>query len=128
MERLTEKRKYSIGIYASDKFGCTGWYDAYDLVYDGKSCAVDDILERLAELEDKIEQGTLIELPCKVGDRVYTIDIDSNGKRHIEETQIAEIRIYSGGIYYQDHLGVWLFEIFLTREETEKRLKELQNG
>ena len=28
---------------------------------------------RLAELEDKIEQGTLIELPCKVGDRFYGI-------------------------------------------------------
>lgn len=31
------------------------------------------ILNRLAELEDKIEQGTLIELPCKVGDTVYVI-------------------------------------------------------
>ena len=29
----------------------------------------DEIYERLAELEDKIEQGTLIELPCKVGIR-----------------------------------------------------------
>ena len=28
-------------------------------------------IERLAELEDKIENGTLIELPCKVGDTVY---------------------------------------------------------
>ena len=33
-----------------------------------------DCLNRLAELEDKIEQGTLIELPCKVGDTVYFID------------------------------------------------------
>ena len=85
-----------------------------------------DAVDHLAELEDKIEQGTLIELPCKVGDWVYTIDIGSNGKRHIEETQIAEIRVYFDGIYYQDHLGVWLFEIYLTREEAEKRLKELQ--
>lgn len=28
-------------------------------------------IERLAELEDKIEDGTLVELPCKVGDKVY---------------------------------------------------------
>lgn len=31
-------------------------------------------IERLAELEDKIENGLLIELPCKVGDMVYVID------------------------------------------------------
>jgi hypothetical protein len=30
-------------------------------------------IERLAELEDKIEQGKLKELPCKVGDTVYVI-------------------------------------------------------
>ena len=28
-------------------------------------------IERLAELEDKIENGTLIELPCKVGTTIY---------------------------------------------------------
>ena len=26
---------------------------------------------KLAEIEDKIEQGMLVELPCKVGDIVY---------------------------------------------------------
>ena len=33
-----------------------------------------EIYNRLAELEDKIEQGTLIELPCKVGDTVYKVE------------------------------------------------------
>lgn len=28
---------------------------------------------RLAELEDEIECGHLIELPCKVGDDIYTV-------------------------------------------------------
>ncbi|MBQ2710869.1 MAG: hypothetical protein IJF66_02875 [Clostridia bacterium] len=31
----------------------------------------DEIYERLAELENMIEQGLLIKLPCKVGDMVY---------------------------------------------------------
>ena len=31
-------------------------------------------IERLADLEDKIEDGTLIELPCKVGSTIYRID------------------------------------------------------
>ena len=30
--------------------------------------------EKMAELENKIEQGLLLELPCKVGDIVYIID------------------------------------------------------
>ena len=33
-----------------------------------------EILHRLAELEDKIENGTLKFLQCKVGDKVYYID------------------------------------------------------
>lgn len=32
-------------------------------------------LERLAELEDKIEDGRLKEFPCKVGDKVYWVDV-----------------------------------------------------
>ena len=33
----------------------------------------DPMYKRLQELEDKIENGTLIELPCKVGDTVYCL-------------------------------------------------------
>lgn len=33
------------------------------------------LINRLAELEDKIESGTLIELPCKVGDMIYNKNI-----------------------------------------------------
>ena len=32
-----------------------------------------ELEKQVAELEDKIENGTLIELPCKVGDTVYVI-------------------------------------------------------
>lgn len=81
---------------------------------------------RLAELEDKIENGTLIELPCKVGDTVYTIDINNQGKRFINEVKISEIVIFGNGIYYNDNLGVWIFEIYTTKAEAEKKLQELQ--
>lgn len=36
--------------------------------------AIWNAIERLAELEDKIDNGTLIDLPCKVGDKVYRKD------------------------------------------------------
>lgn len=32
-----------------------------------------EIIERLVELEDKLESGRLVELPCKVGDTVYGV-------------------------------------------------------
>ena len=35
---------------------------------------VDKLAAKLCEFEEKIENGTLIELPCKVGDTVYVIE------------------------------------------------------
>jgi hypothetical protein len=92
-------------------------------------------LNRLAELEDKIEKGTLIELPCKVGDTVYVI----NGAMLLCEMEISYFSIIGGlkefyAVNNDEHYGYYLYEKdlnddwFLTREEAEKRLKELQNG
>ena len=102
-------------------------------------------IERLAELEDKIEQGTLIEVPCKVGDTVYWVwEEYTNGKQKlfIEEWEVEKICIEKNewavkglgeelveGVRqffwcHSSKFGTWWF---LTREEAEKRLKELQN-
>ena len=85
-------------------------------------------INRLAELEDKIEQGTLIELPCKMGDTVYQTD----GAR-VYQGEIMEISltpkhfIFTADIVCFDERAIGT-RVFLTREEAEKRLKELQNG
>lgn len=86
------------------------------------------ILKQLWELENKIENGTLIELPCKVGDTVYAIEEDS-----IEEYEVL-------GVLIQDEFFVKLFRkrdfvckfwgsrsVFLTREEAEAKLKGQHN-
>lgn len=92
------------------------------------------IYNRLAELEDKIEQGTLIELPCKVGDTVYTVKRKAlrthwDEHRYIvddwDEWKVCELQFSltlweCGGILGKDY--------YLTREEAEKRVKELNNG
>ena len=90
-----------------------------------------DILCRLAELEDKIEQGTLIELPCKVGDTIYWI---SSNNRDIIEVFVKRIALAEQDrtILYVEEKGfgeytiMFVDDIFLTREEAEKRLKEIQ--
>ena len=92
------------------------------------------IYKRLYELENKIEQGTLIELPCKAGDWIWVVC------GTISEYQICEFW-YDGVFfvfkcenveYVQEHRNFSFFDerigktVFLTREEAEKRLKEKQ--
>lgn len=74
---------------------------------------------RLAELEDKLESGRLVELPCKVGDTVYQTDTD--GER-IYESTIKRI-IYDTGNIAFDETAIGT-RIFLTKEESEALLKE----
>lgn len=90
------------------------------------------VFNRLAELEDKIENGTLIKLPCKVGDTIWWI---SSNNRDIIEVVVNSIRLVKDRIIlFVEEKGVgeysimFVSDIFLTREEAEKRLKELQNG
>lgn len=47
------------------------------------------VLNRLCDLEDKIEQGKIVELPCAVGQTIYVITTDSPTR--IEETKISQV-------------------------------------
>ena len=110
--------------YDDNPMGCT------------EHCCYEVMKKRLAELEDKIEQGTLIELPCKVGDTVWCIDECYDREKgscryYIFDNEVISIEICkhtflilgSNAGYY-----CWNTHSFATREEAEKRLKELQNG
>jgi hypothetical protein len=68
--------------------------------------ASDMILNRLAELEDKIENGTLIELPRIV--------------------RIVECSVEKFVVQWEEN-GRVRHKSFLVEKEAEKRLKELQN-
>ena len=115
-------------VIKDGKSGDIGYCDSSESVYVGET------IDRLAELEDKIEQGTLIELPCKVGDLIWVVC------GTISEYQISEFW-YDGLFfvfkcvnveYVEEHRKFSFFHerigktVFLTREEAEKRLKELQ--
>ena len=93
--------------------------------------------ERLAELEDKIENGTLIGLPCKYGDTVWFVYETENNEMFLDEGVIQSFSIDSCGLWfyviYKSGLTYWhtiesLGErVFLTKAEAEAKLKELQN-
>ena len=112
-----------------------------------------ELQKQVDEYKAKIEQGALIELPCKVGDTVY---IDERtwtwynscfnrayiGGEFFVVGKITSIRFTDKSILIKVKATYWenqrLYKkkdypigaigktIFLTREEAEKRLKELQ--
>ena len=90
------------------------------------SCELSDVIDRLAELEDKIENGTLIELPCKFGDKFYLVYFDEIVEKEFYEIDITkdEISVSDGcGCLYP--VGEYGDMVRFTREEAEKRQKEL---
>lgn len=85
------------------------------------------IYKRLAELEDKIEAGTLVEIPCKVGDNAVAI-IDTlaypNAIYNVKLKDLAYIVEDENDDVTFQHIT----RIFGTKAEAEKRLEEIRNG
>lgn len=98
--------------------------------------AVIEAAEKVSKYETAEEEGRLVVLPCKVGDTVYVIEND-----HIEVFEVNEIELKPnvfGNVtyylekpsrrgclykYYDNELGdKW----FISREESEKALKEME--
>lgn len=91
-----------------------------------------ELRERLKLYEDKLENGTMIELPCKVGDKIYRITSNS-----IREETVLRIRVdciknkitLIISTEYLAYASEYINEImFFTKDEAEARLKELQDG
>ncbi len=92
------------------------------------------IRNRLAELEDKIEKGILMELPCKVGDVVYEV-FKNHRPPCIQQTKIEKVIITNKGVrlklernsVYETSVSSLGKTLFNTQKEAEKRLEELKN-
>ena len=121
-QRLTIRD--NIGCFKYDlkdfkhKIGGFGDYDAF--------FAYSMAVKRLGELEEKIENGTLVELPCKVGDNAVAI-IDTlaypNAIYNVKLKDLAYIVEDENGDVTFQHIT----RIFGTETEAEKRLEEMKN-
>ena len=110
----------------------------YGRFFDGEA------VDKLTEYENAEEQGLLLRLPCKVGDTIFEINYKSLKEYKVtgfsygrlmgqdEEDVMSEneilIHICSQnkditGCFVASKIGE---DIFLTREEAEQKLKELQ--
>ena len=139
MERLTERNP----IWIDDEL----WERACE-----PDCEeIDAVYRKLKEYEDAEEQGLLLRLPCKVGDTVWVItspfnvfddiEYDEDMKDEVYEAFISSVTFYKSGEQYRiyakttNHLiGAYFRKcdfgkaVFLTREEAEAKLKEMEGA
>ena len=109
MERLTNRNKEIPTLVDNAEY----WLEVYF---------------KLKDYEDLEEQGRLVKLPCKIGDKVWHIS-----GRDIKEDVISGIEYsYDGMFYIWSNEDTWLggFNdiVFLTKSEAEEKLKELRGG
>ena len=101
----------------------------------GGSPAELELYRKLAEIEDKIDNGTLVELPCKVGDMLYEV-IEGLPIQEWKVETICFDRAYPKGVMWAERTSAlvrWKFWIedcgtkwFTTKAEAEAKLRELK--
>lgn len=93
-----------------------------------------EILYGLAELEDDLESGKLVGLPCRVGDKIYTCYAVSVDEWEVQSIQIFDFDVlfrlgHKGTNDYNSHyLSDFGKTIFFTKAEAEKKLEELSKN
>lgn len=126
-----------------------------DTPYEYGKANLQALINKLAAYEDAEEQGLLLRLPCKVGDAVYLIDKDENNRLQVYEGKWRRVSLVQtsknssfelcGEISYDIHdcfyndgrtmeQGMYVGQestrigkvVFLTREEAEAKLKEME--
>lgn len=105
------------------------------------------VLNRLCEVEDKICEGIMLELPCKIGQTVWLVtspynisgyEFEGDGEKvKVFECVVEsitfyskgthQVRCYCNGEFVAHYLRFCDFgkTVFLTPEEANKKLKEL---
>lgn len=94
--------------------------------------ALTDVLNKLAELEDKLENDTLIEPPCNVGDKVYVICYKRNVQPYIRVETVLHMNYLQGKSLslWQIHTEYAAYnakDVIYSKSEAEQKLKELQD-
>lgn len=73
------------------------WSEDIDLT---QELGYSHIYKRLYELEDKIENKMLMEMPCKIGDTIYYANFFTSPPR-IEEYIVTGIKIYANELLHK---------------------------
>lgn len=126
------------------------------MLTDAKQETCRKVIDKLGQYEDAEEQGLLLRLPCKVGDKAYLIDKDENGHLKVYEgvwDSVAMAQRKNANFEVRGHISYDVYDffyddgrtmlhgmyvgqettkfgkvVFLTREEAEKALAAMQKG
>lgn len=130
--------------------------ERYDVTPDGESdvwVKQHDYISaarKLCDYEDLEEQALLVRLPCKVGDTVWVVtspinvfgydEYDGDAEYEVYESFLSSVSYYASGEQFRIYakvtnsfIAAYFREcdfgesIFLTREDAEKKLEEIQN-
>lgn len=136
-KRLTNRLKNGAVRYNNGHYECT-IYPQNKYMYDETK----QMVLRLADLEDMIENGQIRILPCKLGDHIYVItrhgnfiDLDEYVVDWFDTYNIDDKNIgfyFNGKDVEDDHLEFCCYDtdfgetVFLTKPEAEAKLEELK--
>lgn len=140
MERLTTRNIAGVAVY-KHPFECERCGETIWRLPDyGNGSPT----EKLAAYEDAEEQGLLLRLPCKVGDKVYQISENFIEPCTVETIFLGNYRDRNGNwcnmaeIYYDRYDCTYVSTamyftdigetVFLTKEEAEAKMKEMEGA
>ena len=127
-ERLT-KRKYGNIVPKNKEIDCSCFCNNCSQGT-GNCRYIKNMVEKLAEYEDLEEQGLLLRLPCKVGDKAYYVH-----KGGIDEVEVdsffINVNVFANVSFYigSDRFGKTLTPyktLFFTKAEAEEALKKME--
>lgn len=134
MDRLTIRNGEGVAYFKGEKLRLKP--------YEMDSHQVEEALRKLAEYEDLEEQGRVIKLPCKVGDKNF-LDFAGFGKDideftvkdfHLDCFEDGEVILFcnyeSNDKTLSGQIDVMEFgkSVFLTRAEAEAKLAEMEDS
>ena len=107
-------------------------------IVDDKKIVVENIdmlkiCQRLKLYEDLDEQGLLVRLPVSIGTTVYKFEPSVKETKEYIKTTITRYEIFDDSIWFTfaNGLGRNIEDfgktVFLTKEEAEQKLKEMEN-
>nr|DAJ22155.1 MAG TPA: hypothetical protein [Siphoviridae sp. ctnoo6] len=141
-------------ISGKEAVGCPYYQNTYGCCFENGELSwlkdVAELLEELKSYKDLEEHGLFVRLPCKVGDTVWVVtspinvfgydEYDGDAEYEVYESFLSSVSYYASGEQFRIYakvtnsfIAAYFREcdfgesIFLTREDAEKKLEELEN-
>ena len=126
MKRLTARTDMGDDLLDAIAFinpdDAEGLYNLRDIAKHGSDELLYEIANRLAEYEDMEEQGLLLKLPCKMGDKLWII-VTKRPRVYSPEFSFVKASKLTWNNLQQVLKGLNK-TVFTSREEAEKALEE----